>query len=491
MAHSKLAKRFGLLLFANAAGLGLWLLATAVIVRLLPVETYGTYRQLFLLYDSLYVFFILGMSTGMSYFIPRLEEKYWLGLLALITAVLTGSGLTMGLGLYLGRSLISGAFSNPSIESGLRWFWLYPVFALPASVIGGNFLVSTGKAGAAAFGVLLVAVTAILAVLLPAIFRLDIGALAGALAGVSAVQFLFLLGLAVFLHRRSGFQWPSGMIRSVGAYTLPLTGVVAVHAVAKRMDSYFVSLSLGPEQFAFYSVGARTVPFLDMFVGTAFLTTIPLLSERFGRADHKAALEIWHGVIKKLLLVLLPLVGLIAVAARSIIVLLYTETYAMAVAPFLAYLFVAPLQGFLFREVLQAAGKTRDLLPAEFLRVGILICAFTAIRGGHLGLVGPAIAYLLAEYGLAFYMLLRVRKIFNLPLVDTLPWKYIGKLLVGTGSAAAVALTILRPQISFGVLGLIGVAAVFTAGFALWARWSGLVGSDEVKLMKRVFGGWA
>ena len=80
-----------------------------------------------------------------------------------------------------------------------------------------------------------------------------------------------------------------------------------------------------------------------------------------------------------------------------------------------------------------------------------------------------------------FYILLRVRKIENLPDVDILPWKYIGTLLVGTGAAAAVALTILKPQISFGVLGLIGVAAVFTAGFALWARWSGLVGSDEVE----------
>jgi hypothetical protein len=123
--------------------------------------------------------------------------------------------------------------------------------------------------------------------------------------------------------------------------------------------------------------------------------------------------------------------------------------------------------------------------------VGILICAFTAIRGGHLGLAGPAIALLLADYGQAFYMLLRVRKIFNLPLVDILPWKYIGKLLVGTGVATAVALTILRPQISFGVLGLIGVAAVFTAVFALWARWFGLVESDEVELMKRVLGKWA
>jgi O-antigen/teichoic acid export membrane protein len=488
----KLAAHFGLLLFANAVSLGLWLLATAVIVRLLPVETYGTYRQLFLLYDSLYVFFVLGMSTGMSYFIPRLEEKYWLAFLTLITAVLAGSGLAMGLGLYWGRSFISKAFSNPSLEFGLRWFWLYPVFALPVSVVSGNFLISTGNVRAAAFGVVLVAVTAILAVLLPAIFKLDIAVVAGALTGVSAAQFLVLLGLAVFLYRRSGFQWPGGIIGSVRTYVLPLTGAVAVYAVAKRMDSYFVSLSLGPEQFAVYSVGARSIPFFETFIGTVFVTTIPLLSEQFGRGDHKAALEIWHGVIKKVLLVLIPSVGLIAVAARSIIVLLYTETYAMAVVPFLAYLLVIPLQGLLFAVVLQAAGKTRDLLPAEFLRMGILIFAFAAIRGGYLGLVGPAIAYLLAEYGFALYMLLRVRKMFNFPLVDILPWRYIGKLLVGTGAAAAaaIALTILRPQLAFGVIGLIGVAAVFTAGFALWARWSGLVGSDEVELVKKVFGGW-
>jgi hypothetical protein len=122
--------------------------------------------------------------------------------------------------------------------------------------------------------------------------------------------------------------------------------------------------------------------------------------------------------------------------------------------------------------------------------MGILVCGFTAIRGGHLGLVGPAIVLLVAEYGVAFYLLLRVRKIFNLPFVDILPWKYIGKLLVGTGTATAVALTILRPQMSFGLPGLIGVTAVFAAGFALCARWSGLVGSDEIKLMKRVVRGW-
>lgn len=488
--HPGLAARFGWMLVANGASIGLWLFATAAIVRLLPVETYGTYRQLSLLYDSFYGLFLLGMSTSVSYFIPRLEEKYWLGFLAVITTVLTVSGLTMGAGLYVGRSLISAAFSNPSLEFGLRWFWLYPVFALPASVISGNFLVSTGKVKAAACGVVLVAVTAISAVLVPAILKLDIGAVAGALVGASAMQLLFLMGLAIFLHRRNDFQWPSGIVKSVGAYTLPLVGVVAVGAITTRIDSYFVSLSLGPEQFAFYAVGARTVPFLDKFVGTAFVTVLPVLSERFGRADHDGALEIWHRVIKKLLLVIIPLVGLLSVTARSLIVLLYTDTYVLAVAPFLAYLCVAPLEGFLFREVLQAAGKTRDLLPAQFLRMGILVYGFTAIRGGKLGLVGPAIVYLVAQYGVAFYLLLRVRKIFNIPFVDVLPWTYIGKLLVGTGAAAALALTILRPQMSFGFLGLFGVTAVFVVGFAVCARWSGLVGSDEIKLMKRVARGW-
>ena len=487
---SGLAARFGWMLVANGASIGLWLFATAVIVRLLPVETYGTYRQLFLLYDSLYGLFMLGMSTTLSYFIPRLEEKYWLGFLAVITTVLTVSGLTMGAGLYVGRSLISASFSNPSLEFGLRWFWLYPVFALSASVINGNFLVSTGKVKAAACGVVLVAVTAIPAVLVPAIMGLDIGAIAGALVGASAMQLLFLLGLAIFLHRRNGFQWPSGMIRSIGAYTLPLVGVIAFGAITTRIDSYFVSLSLGPEQFAFYAVGARTVPFLDTFIGTAFVTVLPVFSERFGRADHDGVLETWHRVIKKLLLVLIPLVGLLSVTARSLIVLLYTETYVLAVAPFLAYLCVAPLEGLLFREVLQAAGKTKDLLPAQFLRAGILVCGFIAIRGGQLGLVGPAIVYLLAQYGVAFYMLLRVRKVFDLPFGGILPWQYIGKLLVGTGIAAAAALTFLRLQMSFGVLGLIGVTVVFIAGFALWGRWSGLVDSDDIELIKQVFRGW-
>lgn len=485
--RSGFAGPFVLLLLANVASLGLWLLATAVIVRVLPVETYGTYRQLLMLYDSLFAFFVLGMGTGVSYFIPRLEKKYWLGLLALITAILIGSGLTMGLGLYVGRSLISATFSNPSIESGLRWFWLYPVFALPVSVVGLNFFVSTGKAGAAAFGVLLTAVTAILAVLVPAILKLDIGAVTSALAGASAVQLLFLLGLAIFLHRDNGFQWPRSMIRSIGAYTLPLTGVVAVGTVARRMDSYFVSLSLGPEQFAFYSIGARNVPLFETFIGTAFLTTIPLLSGQFGRVDYDGALETWHRVIKKLLLVLIPLVGLFGVTARSIIVLIYSETYAMAVIPFLAYLFAGPLRGLLFTEVLQAAGKTRDLLPAQLLRIGILLGAFTAIRGRQLGLVGPACAYLLAEYAVEFYLLLRVRKIFNVPFVDILPWKHIGKLLVGTGVAAAVALTIGSQPMSSGMFGLFFVAAVFAIGFVVWARWCRLIGSAEFEMMKRVF----
>jgi len=487
---SGLAARFGWMLVANGASLGLWLFATAVIVRLLPVETYGTYRQLSLLYDSLYGLFLLGMSTSTSYFIPRLEEKYWLGFLGLITTLLTVSGLTMGAGLYVGRSLISASFSNPSLEFGLRWFWLYPVFALPASVIDGNFLVSTGKVRAAACGVVLVAVTAISAVLIPAILKLDIGAVAGALVGASATQLLFLLGLAVFLHRRNGFQCPSGITRSVGAYALPLVGVVAVGAITTRIDSYFVSLSLGPEQFAFYAVGARTVPFLDKLVGTAFTTVLPVLSERFGRADHDGALEIWHRVIKKLLLVIIPLVGLLSVTAQSLIVLLYTETYVKAVAPFLAYLCVAPLEGFLFREVLQAAGKTKDLLPAQFLRAGILVCGFIAIRGGQLGLVGPAIVYLLAQYGVAFYLLLRVRKVFNLPFGGVLPWFYIGKLIVASAVAATLALTIARLQDSSGMFGLIVVAALFAAGFALCGRWSGLVGSDEIELMKRTVRGW-
>lgn len=486
----ELAARFGLMLVANAASLGLWLLATAVIVRLLPVKIYGTYRQLFLLYDSLYVFFMLGMSTGMSYFIPRLEEKYWLGLLALITAVLTVSGFLMGLGLYLGRFPIAAAFSNPSLESGIRWFWLYPVFALPASVISGNFLVSTGKVGAAACGVVLVTVTAISAVLGPAIFGLDIETVAGALVAAAVAQLLCLLGLAVVLHRHRGFQWPIGMAKSMWEYTLPLTGVVAVAAIARRIDSYFVSLSLGPAQFAFYAVGARTVPFLDTFIGIAFVTILPVLSERFGRADYNDALETWHRAIKKLLLVLIPLVGLLSVTARPIIVLLYTETYAAAVGPFLAYLFTAPLEGFLFGIILQAAGKTRDLLPAQFVRVGILVLGFMAIRGGYLGLVGPAIVYVLAQYGVTCYLLLRVRKVFNLSLAAILPWEYIWKLVVGTGAAATVALTILRPQVSAGIPGLIGAVAVFAVGFALWTRWCGLVGSDEIALVKRVFGRW-
>ena len=95
------------------AGAGITFAIPLVLARAMAMEEYGTYKQLFLIAQTLYYVLPFGVAQSLYFFIPRTDQaRPWvmqtLGML--LIAGLAGGGLILGLG-HHGASLLG----NPDL----------------------------------------------------------------------------------------------------------------------------------------------------------------------------------------------------------------------------------------------------------------------------------------------------------------------------------------------------------------------------------------
>jgi O-antigen/teichoic acid export membrane protein len=422
------------LLAARLAGALLSIAVPMVLARVLLPASYGTFKQAWLVSQTLVLMLPMGLTQSLYYFVPRepalrdrfIAQALWthLGLAALAGAILLA-----------GRPFLAAHFGNPHLGETMGW-----TAALTALTIAGAPLDvawnASGRIGAAALARLGTEGARSLALILGAVL---LGSVDGALAGMTLAMGARAVYGFVALARPYGLAVDRHALRRQVAYALPFGLAFLLIVPQQQFHQYAVGAAVTAAAFAVYSVGTFQLPVVDvLYTPVSELLQIGLAESDGQDRPRRAALRLFHEAVGQLAFAFLPLAGLLLVVAPSLIELLFSRVYLDAVPLFRLSVVPVLLAALPLDGVMRARAQNRFMLALS----GAKLAATVPLVLGGLALRGPIgafVGWLAAETIARGVMLRRAARLFEVPLLRAVPLRTLSRQAAATALAMPAA----------------------------------------------------
>lgn len=457
------------------------LLIPITLVRVFDQGEYGTYKQLFLVFATLYSIALVGLSDSLYYFVPRNPH---LGGRYVANAVfgLTVSGGICLLGLYAARHAVAAFMKNDALSGYLGAIGLFLLFTLVATVLEITLIARKHYARASAAYVLSDIARAICFVG-PMLFLPSLDMLMRFAVAFSAAR---LVAALVLLRREFGgeFRLDPSLVKPQLAYAMPFALYVLVEILQSTYHQYSVSWSFDAATFAIYSVGCFQVPFVDFLATPASSVMMVRMSEEMRDGRPHAAALIWLDITRKLALIFFPMVALLMATSREVITFLFTDAYAASAPIFAVWVLSIALSVLQTDGVMRVHAQIRFLFLVNLVRLALIVALIQPMLAAF-GLLGPVLITLLAMAVAKGLHLLQMRRLMNLKAHEVLPWRELAAIL---GVSALSALPVL---LTHGLLSgpkpvrLIAEGLVYGASYLALLFATGIISTEERASLRR------
>lgn len=428
----------------------LFIITTALLVRLFSEEVYGTYRQLFLVGNFCLVLFRFSLPTSLMFFVPQanhIEDKRRFA--GQTVVLLTLSGL-LAYGLLAGLAeLLANGFGNPLLTESLRIFAIWVGLHIASRYF--NLLMyaleRTGPTIAYNLGGQIVNL-----IILAAAFYFRAGLLTYLylLVALEVVKWLAAFALAWGLLGGLSFRMSLPSIRQQLGYAGPLAVSQITSRLSYDVDLLMVSYIYPVQHFALYAIGAFELPLVKILRKTGSTVSLPRLVSLFRDGHLDEMVELFQSVVRKTTVLALPCFVFLSVMAESFIEMFYTSKYLGSVPIFRVYLLLIPLSCAAFDVLIRVTGQTRPVMRLALTYMAMNI-PLNIIAIYTLGLIGPAIATVVCKLYIAFAHLRVISKQLQRPIRGLYPFAQSAQILLASAVAMlpAALLSRLAPQ-AFG-----------------------------------------
>jgi O-antigen/teichoic acid export membrane protein len=435
------------------------------LVRTFNQAEFGTYKQLFLIYGTLYGLAQIGMAESLYYFVPRKPREAGPYIAnALVTLALAGLAC-LGL-LVIFEDSIAGWLSNPQLEEHIVLLGLFLVLML-VSALFEIVMVARKQHLAAAwtYGVSDVVRTALLVV--PAFVH---GGLRSVLLGGVAFAGLRVAAMLRWLWREFGsdLRPDRRLWRYQLGYALPFALAVGIEVLQANLHQYVVASRFDAATFAIYAVGCLQIPLVDLITTSAANVMMVKMAEDDPQSRGKAALALWHHTMTRLALLIFPLAVVLLLMAHDVIVTLFTSTYIASVPIFMTWTLMIVPSVFCVDAVLRAHAQTRFLFVMNLLRL-VLVVVLISWCLSTFGLVGAVLVTLVATSIVRVLSIARIAHLLDVPLARILPWGKLAGIALCAVAAAPLAYWISRTAPGHRMVVLLA------SGAAYWIVYAGIV----------------
>ena len=449
------------LVAGRGAGFAATFIVPLILVRLLDQTTFGSYKLLFLIFGTLYGLAQFGIAESLYFFVPRRPQETGRYAGNAVSA-LAVAGLVCAAVLFFAGPVIGRWLSNPDVAALLPLLGVFTGLML-ASALLEIVLVSGGQYRTAAWIYGASDVARAVFLLLPVLL---LGGLRGLLYGAVAFAalragftlWLFVRGLGLTL-KPSASLW-----REQWIYTAPFAVAVGVDVVQANLHNYVVAARFDAAAFAVYAVGCLQIPLVDVL--TLSSANVMMVAMAGAEGDRAAsALALWHDTVRRLALVIVPVVVFLVALAPEVISLLFTRQYLDSVPVFqlwtCALLFAVPCVD----AVLRARARTGFLLGLNVARLAIVI-ALIGWSLDRFGLPGAALAMLAATAATRAIAIVRIARLLGVRVRAVLPWRGLATTTACALIAAIPALWLARGLVVSPMLSLFTAAALYVTVYA-------------------------
>jgi len=262
------------------------------------------------------------------------------------------------------------------------------------------------------------------------------------------------------------------------AYALPFAAAVLVEIVQASLPQYVVSSLFDPATFAIFAVGCLQIPLVEFAAAPTSDVMMVKMQEKLAEGRKPAVVAIWLDTTWKLALLFFPLVMFCLVAARQIIVLLFTQKYVASVPIFMAWSTMTLLSTLQVDGVMRVFAQTRFLLVLNVMRLAI-IAGLLKWSLSEFGLLGPALAIVLATLVFKAAALIRMKRLLEISAAGLIPWGSMAALLVASAGAGVAAWAVKSQMHAATVPLLFSMGLVYTISYAAMVWNFGLLNSGE------------
>jgi len=461
-----------------------------VLVRVFAQAEFGTYKQLFLIYTTLYGIAQLGMAESLYYFLPSAPAQRGSYVLNSLV-VLALAGLICLAALSVNAAALGQWFNNPELGRYVPLIGVYLLLMLVTAVF--EIVMITRKHHRFAFGayalsdLIRAGLYVVPALLLHSMFAVLLGAIAFALARL-LITSLYLRG-----EFSGAIAFDPALMKRHLAYALPFALAVSIETLQNNLHMYVISYHFDAATFAIYSVGCLQIPLVDFMMTSTSSVMMVQMSEDLREGRNQDALELWLDTTRKLMLVFAPLVGGLIVIAGPLITLLFTKAYAASTPLFMVWTTSMLFAAIMTDSVLRVHADTRFLVVLNILRLLVVALAIAPFLA-RFGLMGAVLVTLLATVVAKWVALVRVRAILRCKFAQVLPWKSLLSTLAIT-AAVALPCLLLEATLTLPALPqLLILGVIYAAGYCLLLWFIGpLSGSERQSILQwlQAQGAWA
>jgi len=439
-----------LLMCGRSAAFAVTFLIPVVLVRTFDQAAFGTYKQLFLIYGTLFSIAQFGMAESLYYFLPN-NPKTAGRLGANSTLLLAILGTISAIGLTWQAHRIAGWFRNPSLEPFLPWLGGYLALTLVGATLEIS-MVSRKRFGLAAITMGTSEIFRAVLFVLPAFLT---GELRWLFVGAMAFATIRLAVGGVFAGQEfeSKFLPHARLLGKQLAYALPFQLAVIVETLQVNYHQYAVSYYFDAATFAIYAVGCLQLPASELLAAPAANVMMVRMSEELHEGHRENVLPVWEDTTRKLLLILIPLTGFLMVAAHDLIVLLFTKTYVPSVPIFVWWALTTASYAFPTDAVLRVYADTRAILGLNLVRL-IFVASLIGFAISRFGLLGPVLVTLGSLLLAKSLALVRISHLISVRMRYIIDWKTAGMSLAATVLSGVVAMGV---RSRFEVTPLVGL----------------------------------
>jgi O-antigen/teichoic acid export membrane protein len=458
-----------LLACGRGAAFAVTFMIPVILVRTFDQAAFGSYKQLFLIYGTLFSLMQFGMAESLYYFLPKQPEAG--GRLAVnATILLVGCGGITALALYWQAERVASWLHNAELAPLLPWLGIYTALTLTGASLD-IAMVARKRFGLAAVTICLSEMFRATLFVLPALITKELRWL---LIGGIAFGCMRLCAVGVFAIREfpGNLRPDTSLLRQQLGYALPFQVAALVEALQVNLHQYAVSHHFDAATFAIYAVGCLQIPAADLIAMPAGNVMMVRMQEEIREGRSKSVLGVWKDTTSRLLMLLLPLTGFLIVASRDLILLLYTEAYRSSISIFAIWALATILPALQTDAVLRVYADLRSIFALNLLRL-IVVASLVRLAISGAGLIGPVIVTLAAAMLAKTLALARIARLMSVRLRDVIALKTIGYPLIVTVLSCLVTLGARnRFEMSpLAGLGLVGSVYTLCCATALAAQW--------------------
>lgn len=471
MSSSRTSKVFALSLGQGLTTL-IALVSGMVMTRILSQAELATYRQTMLAYEIALPLLGLGINQGIYYFLPT-EKRRARGVVVDGLVMMLVMGLMYAVFIALGgNQILAKRFSNPAIVHTLVYLVPLPIVMLPAGLLASVMVVQDKVNKLTTYNVLssLVLTCSVIAGCL--LWKTP-EAMIIVRVGVTVLTGLVAIALIVNTLPRDDWHPRLSNMKTLVSFSIPLVLAGALGTISLQLDKIIVSAMCSPEEFAVYSTGALEIPVISIITGSISNVLVVDFRKAYATGDHAEALRIYQLVPKKTTLFLFPIMIYLAITAKPLICVMFSEKYAASSTAFSAYLLIIPYRTILLGGM-AAVGKSKLILLNSV--VGLLLnVVFSALLVKYYGYIGAVIGTILvvALWGIPA-VLYEISKSLNISMASVYPWKIAGKnllLAAIAGIPAWATLWLLRDNLR--IVQLLLSLLIYTLSYILALSYGG------------------